>query len=936
VSGFTGASGLSGLTGASGVSGLTGASGVSGLTGASGVSGLTGASGVSGLTGASGLSGLTGASGVSGLTGASGLIAGSATEILFNFNTTSASGSAALTISYGLGGSVVTMSSLLVSNASKFGGNIDISQKSIINISSLAFGVGSQGGYGNITLSGTSNILITPSGFDQVTTAPYSSTRNVYVFGNLLPGATNTYNLGQGGANPSLGWSQVFASNITIAPTTLTLRDGITPDVRISAEGGVISANVSGKLGSALPGAMTNQNLIFACVLDDNSNILGVSPNGLAWCNVLTPSAAIGLISQIAFDGTATWVGVGGFAGHGSIIACAGPFADSGWTEVGDYLSVAADFGAQNAVCYCGKNNRWYSMPAGAIENKRSIIRSLEKDEQVWESAVDISAGSQYFKGLSGAPLNYGIGYTIAWDGNDTLVAGGFYGDIDQFGNPVAPNSSVLYAIPSQSGNIWYNATTEDGVTLLTGAAQSAVFNGAQWAICSGGTIFVSDDGRKWKQTLYMQPAVIDGIDRYPQINALQWNGQQWLAFGNESTTFHSFDGYVWTPGVNVGGQPPFAVGWNGTYWFLGGQSFAEGGGVGTLLYSSSVAGPWDASTKTALGDPNNPNQVPILDTGVVGFANRALLPNCPITSSVNLFNQSGPPSLDLGNVGDYYIDSSTGWAYGPKTADYEFGSGGSVFLIPTTTISTMSGSEVFNVGLSDFTVNFFMYPTILPSLDTILPASLIRLENISGTGLGAIGVSISADTGLYVQIDASYYSADISAVANVWQYCTLRQAGGNIEFYVDGVQKLTTTVGGSPIGNNVNPLVLGGNYTGLMTNIRWTSSLASFAVPDVPLTALPETNLLLLTTSAGSMFTDSTGTFTDVSALVYNSCNVFMGANPFAGLVTLSWGAPTIPASSTKTVRGYGVPADGSNPEGTNPGDTYIDLNTMATYLVT
>ena len=448
--------------------------------------------------------------------------------------------------------------------------------------------------------------------------------------------------------------------------------------------------------------------------------------------------------------------------------------------------------------------------------------------------------------------------------------------------------------------------------------------------------VFVSDDGRKWKQTLYMQPAVIGGIPVEPQINAIQWNGQQWLAIGFTSTTFYSSDGYVWTAGVNVGGQPPFAVGWNGTYWFLGGQSFAIGDGIATLLYSSNVAGPWEVSIKTSPSDPNNPTQIPILDTDVTGFANRVLLPNCPITSNVNFFNQSGAPSLDLGNVGDYYIDSTNGYAYGPKEADYEFASGGSVFFTPTMTVTTLSASEVFNVGLSDFTVNFFMYPTVLPSLTTITPASIFFVDNDASTGLGAIGVSISADAGLYVQIDASYYSADISAVANVWQYCTLRQAAGNIEFYVDGVQKLTTTIGGSPIGNNVNPLVVGGNYTGLMTNIRWTSSLASFDTPTAPLAILPDTNLLLLTTSAGSMFTDSTGTFTNVSGFGVNVCNVFMGANPFTGSVTLSWGAPTVPMSSTKTVEGYGIPLDGSNPPGTNPGDTYIDLDTGAKYLVT
>jgi len=828
------------------------------------------------------------------------------------------------------------MSSLVVTNASKFGRNIDLSQNSITNVSSLAFGPSNLGGYGNITSSAATNIVITPSGVDQITTAPYSSTRNLYVFGNLLPGLTNTYNLGQGKGtvNPSLGWATVFSSNVTIAPTTLTFEDDINPAVFLSALGGSINANVSGKLGSALAGVMTNPNLIFACGQDSNLNILGVSPDGIVWCNVLTPSGDIGSITQVAFDGTATWVGVGGISGHGSIISCAGPFADSGWTEVSDYLSVAADFGAQNAVCYCGKNNRWYSVPAGATENARSIIRSLEKEEQVWESAVDISAGSQYFKGLSGG-YNYGIGYTIAWDGNDTLVAGGYSGNIDQSGNLVARNSEILYTIPSEGGNFWYNATMEDGITLVNTAtaAQSAVFNGAQWAIAMGTQgVFVSDDGRKWKQTLYMQPAVIDGIPVTPQINALQWNGQQWLAVGNTSTTFHSFDGYLWTPGVNVGGQPPFAVGWNGTYWFLGGQSFALGDGVGTLLYSSNVAGPWEASVKVSPNDPNNVTQVPILDTTVTGFANRVLLPNCPITSNVNLFNQSGAPSLELGNVGDYYIDSTKGWAYGPKTADYEFGSGGSVFFTASTTVTTQSASEVFNVGLSDFTVNFFMYPTVL---STQLSANIFLVDNVSGAGLGAIGVSISADTGLYVQVDASYYSADISAVANVWQYCTLRQASGNLEFYVDGVQQLTTTVG-SPIGNNVNPLVLGGNYTGLMTNIRWTNAGVDFTTPTAPLTALANTSLLLLTTSAGSMFTDSTGTFTDVSGFGVNVCNIFMGANPFAGLVTLSWGAPTIPLTTSKTVEGYGIPPDGSNPPDTNPGDTYVDLNTGARYLVT
>jgi hypothetical protein len=821
------------------------------------------------------------------------------------------------------------MSSLLVTNASKFGRNIDLSLNSITNVSSLAFGPSNVGGYGNITLSGANNIVITPSGVDTLT-VPYSSTRNLYVFGNLLPGFTNTYNLGQGktATDPSLGWATIFASNVVIAPTTLTFEDGVNPDVLLSALGGSINANVSGKLGSALPGAMTNQNFIFACGQDSSGNVLGASPDGLVWCNVVVPDG--GFINQLAFDGTATWVAVGT-----SILSSAGPFADGGWSEVENYLPVFTSAGAQNAVCYCGKNNRWYSVPAQTDRRANSIIRSLEKDEQGWESAIDVSEGSQYFKGLSGEEFNYGIGYTIAWDGNDTLVAGGSSGNIDQSGNLVARNSEILYTIPSEGGTYWYNATMEDGVTVVNTAtaAQSAVFNGAQWAIAMGTQgVFVSDDGRKWKQTLYMQPAEIDGNPVAPQINAIQWNGQQWLAIGFTSTTFHSFDGYLWTPGENLGGQPPYAVGWNGTYWFVGGQSFALGDGVGTLLYSSNVAGPWEASVKVSPNDPNNPTQLPILDATVSGFANRVLLPNCPITSNVNFFKQPGAPSLSVGQIGDYYIDSAKGWAYGPKTADYEFGSGGSVFFVPATTVTTQSASEVFNVGLSDFTANFFIYPTVLP---TELSANIFLVDNDPATGLGAIGVSISADAGLYVQIDSSYYSAGISAFEGVWQYCTLRQSSGNIEFYVDGVSALSTAIG-SPIGNNVNPLVFGGNYTGLMTNVRWTSSLASFEVPTAPLTILPETNLLLLTASSGSMFRDSTGVFQNVSGLGVNVCNIFMGANPFAGSVTLSWGPPTIPQTTSTTVEGYGIPLDGSDPPNTVPGDTYLDLSTGIRYIVT
>jgi hypothetical protein len=817
------------------------------------------------------------------------------------------------------------MSSLVVTNATKFGGNIDLSSNSMLNVSAMFFGPAMSSDYGRITISSTTNIVITSSGVDIPSTSSTvagSSTRNVYVFGNLLPGLTDAYNLG-GSYSSGIRWKGAFASNTTIATTTLTF-EGDT-NVFLSAEQAGIQVNSSGLTGSGIPGAMANQNFIFACGADTNLNILASSPDGKIWCNVLTPSGDLGSMHALAFDGNATWVAVGGYASHGSIVSVAGAFSDGGWKAVSDYIPVAADYGYNSDVCFCKKDNRWYSVANATIQDVRSIIRSGENDEQIWESAVNISGGSQYFKGLSGE-RSVGVGFNVTWDGNDTIVATGLYGNINQNAESVAPNSEILWYSPSKNDKIWYNATLEDGVTLVnSGFAQGGVavvaFNGVQWAAAGASGVLVSPDGRKWKQTLS------------GSFYGIQWNGQFWLVVGGFGPTYYSSDGLLWTPGASVGGYSPYAVGWNGTYWFIGGYDMRDkDDAYATLMYSSNVAGPWTASQMYSGTDPNNPTKQPILDTGVEGFANRTLLPNSPLSTNPYYHKQEGVPSLNVGRIGDYYIDACTGWVYGPKTANYSFGDGGSVYLSNTTFISTVSASDVFNIALSEFTVNFFMYPTSLPNIVQSNPAQCFLLDNDISTGTGAIGVNISADSNVYLQFDMSYYDTGYTVSTNEWQYCTLlRNSGGNVQFYVGGSMKLTTNAVSPQIGNNVNPLVIGSNYTGLFTNVRWTKGVADVptGAPTSPLSTLSDTNLLLLTTSGGSVLKDSANVFTNIVGVN----TVFMGTTPFNGSVTLSWGAPVKPVSESRLFTGYGVPL--TDPSGSTPGDFYKDLSSGIVYSI-
>lgn len=911
---FTGATGLS-FTGATGPTGLTGPTGVS-FTGTSGFTGASGSSGWTGLTGPTGVgfTGATGPTGPTGVTGPTGASVGNPTQILFNFNGTTVSGNPALTISYGLGGLVVNMSSLFVSNATKFGGNIDLSGNAIVNISSLAFGPVSAGGYGTISVSGTSNIVITPSYGTNIC-------GNVYIFGNLLPGATDSYNLGQSGG--TLRWSTIFASNVTISPTTLTFTDDVSPDVFLSAQAGTINASIAGRAGSALPGAMTNENFIFACGGDTNGNVMGSSPDGQLWSNTPTPSSA-GQIVSLAFDGTATWVSVGN-----SIMSAAGPFADKGWQVVSNYQPVAADAGVNVGVCYCGKDNRWYAAANATSYGYKSIIRSLEREEQIWESAVNISGGSQYFKrgaiARTDGQTNLSTSLNVAWDGNDTLVATGYSGAEDENGPALPINSAVLWSIPSVDGTMWYNATYEDGVTPIVGRASAAVFNGVQWAAClTDKGVIVSDDGRKWKQTLSILNLLLGSADN--SFQSMAWNGQFWLTVTNGGTSWYSSDGYKWTRGSSPGGDIG-AIGWNGTCWFIGGQGMLGTGE--TLAYSSSVAGPWNGVQRYCQHDMNNPNLDPILNSRVNGFANRVLLPNSPLSSNADIFNQPGEPSLDIGEVGDYYINSTNGWVYGPKTAEYQFADGGSLFFDGTKTVTTTVSSDAFNVGVSDFTVNLFVYPTVYPTHPTG-SANIFLLDNDPATGVGAIGLSVSSDSNMYLQIDMSYYRTGVVTLGD-WQYYTLQQSGGNIALYRDGLVQLSTTIG-SPIGNNANALVFGNNFTGYMTNMRWTNTaVVSYVRPTAPLGILTNTSLLMLTASAGSALEDSTGSFPNITG---SYTFPFEGLTPFEGTVTLSWGAPTIPASSSRTFYGHGTPA--SDPPESNPGDYYVDLDTNVKYLIT
>ena len=178
---------------------------------------------------------------------------------------------------------------------------------------------------------------------------------------------------------------------------------------------------------------------------------------------------------------------------------------------------------------------------------------------------------------------------------------------------------------------------------------------------------------------------------------------------------------------------------------------------------------------------------------------------------------------------------------------------GGSGYFDGTGDYLTAPSSTAFAFGSGDFTIEVWIYPTLLSDYRTIFATD--------GSNSSGICLSFGAAGTPYIYYGAFYYGTAGSIRLNTWQHIAAVRRSGSLVIYVNGVgstgQTLTST------NASTNPWI-GGNpsaaasqlFYGYISNLRINKGTAlytsNFVPSSAPLTAIQNTVLLTNMTGAG------------------------------------------------------------------------------------
>lgn len=291
---------------------------------------------------------------------------------------------------------------------------------------------------------------------------------------------------------------------------------------------------------------------------------------------------------------------------------------------------------------------------------------------------------------------------------------------------------------------------------------------------------------------------------------------------------------------------------WRIGYWTVSANAFT--GNIsnfriikGTALYSGATI-----TMPTAPFSPSVPNtQLLILQDN--RFIDRS--PNnytLTITGDVRItpFSPFKPVAYDPAvHGGSGYFDGSADYLTGP------------------------TNNPAFDFGSDLFTIEFWVYPTSLSTIATII----CSLDSATGSAL-AFGVQILTDGSVKtLQWGGSSYFLLITSTAgvvklNAWNHVAVVRSGANFGCFVNGArQGSSTTISGTQVTNatlNIgrDPYGSGSLYPyGYLSSLRVVKGSAVYdptqttiTVPSGPLPILPNTSLLLNFTNGGVI--DSTG----------------------------------------------------------------------------
>jgi hypothetical protein len=250
-----------------------------------------------------------------------------------------------------------------------------------------------------------------------------------------------------------------------------------------------------------------------------------------------------------------------------------------------------------------------------------------------------------------------------------------------------------------------------------------------------------------------------------------------------------------------------------------------------------------------------------------------------PATNNVGAL--TGGQTAALLNMNYHYptVDSST---YGidmdisgdvRSSRENPFSGPGSLYFNATSGIHLKVDNDVdFRMRTGDFTIEWFMR---MPAATIVYP----RVFSIGSYPNTSIGVSIEGSSHTFIYwyngVQHVVGNCNPTAIANGWIHYAVTRSDNITHFFQNGAQLGSTFYDSTDYNDRGNSLFIGNQDTtpfgavnapfiGYISNFRWTKGTAlytnAFTVPSVPLVALPNTKLLLLTQTNDTAVVDSSG----------------------------------------------------------------------------
>jgi hypothetical protein len=179
----------------------------------------------------------------------------------------------------------------------------------------------------------------------------------------------------------------------------------------------------------------------------------------------------------------------------------------------------------------------------------------------------------------------------------------------------------------------------------------------------------------------------------------------------------------------------------------------------------------------------------------------------------------------------------------------------------------TTSSSANLTLGTGDFTVEFWMYPTVRQTGDIID-------TRVSGDSANSWTIQLDSTNINFTGTGANYLAYPYTL--NTWTHVAYTRVSGNIQVFINGVQYGSSvalannfTATSAKIGVTFNSSF----YAGSISNLRIVKGLAvytgTFAVPVSPLTSTQSagTNIAAITGTATSLLTLQSATIVDNSS---------------------------------------------------------------------